>query len=55
MYIYIYIYIYEQKPSEAILLDHLAETFFILSIFSDSSAIKTNMYVMRDRDQYYRK
>ena len=30
--IYIGVYIYEQKPSKAILLDHL-ETFFILSIF----------------------
>ena len=32
VYIYIYVYIFEQKPSKAILLDHL-ETFFILSIF----------------------
>ena len=31
-YVYTYVYIYEQKPSKAILLDHL-ETFFILSIF----------------------
>ena len=34
-YVYIYVYIYEQKPSKAILLDHL-ETFFILSIFRSS-------------------
>ena len=32
IYIYIYVYIFEQKPSKAILLDHL-EICFILSIF----------------------
>ena len=31
-YVYIYVYIHEQKPSKAILLDHL-ETLSILSIF----------------------
>ena len=36
IYAYVYINIYEQKPSKAILLDHLAETFFILSIFRSS-------------------
>ena len=50
--IYIYIYIYEQKPSKVIFLDQLATTSVILSIFSDWSAIKTNMYVIKDSYRY---